>query len=135
MSNNLNLYKQSVMDMCKHKGWDTCSVEKVWLLLTEEIGELAGSIRRSNHCFRDKKRIKIEDELGDVFSYLFQIAGMLDIDLDKMWATNQHKSLNKHYINKPKDYYSSKRNDTRCQRYHQFNTNRTENRRMVYTET
>ena len=45
--NSLNMYKYSVMSMCKYKGWDSCSIEKVWLLLTEEIGELAGSIRTS----------------------------------------------------------------------------------------
>ena len=131
MENNLNLYKQSVMTMCKYKGWDTCSVEKVWLLLIEEIGELAGSIRRNNNYFKDKKKIKIEDELGDVFSYLFQIAGMLDIDLNKMWNTNQKKSLQKQYINKPKDNIFIKSNDPRCQIHSKYCSNRAENRRMV----
>tara|TARA_B110000977_G_scaffold74809_1_gene101069 strand:+ start:2870 stop:3121 length:252 start_codon:yes stop_codon:yes gene_type:complete len=81
------------------KGWHKASIEQVWLYLTEEIGELAGSIRRSKNQFRDDKRIKLEDEMGDVFSYLFQIAGMLDIDLEKMWINNQIKATKKIYNN------------------------------------
>ena len=126
---DLNEYKLKVMDICKYKGWDNCSVEKVWLLLTEEIGELAGSIRRHNNHFKDKKKVKIEDELGDVFSYLFQLAGILQIDLNKMWITNQSKSLNKQYY--PKEYNPFIKNEQRCSKYHQYEPNRTANRRMV----
>ena len=125
---DLNEYKVKVMDMCKYKGWDTCSLEKVWLLLTEEIGELAGSIRRTNNHFRDKKKIKVEDELGDVFSYLFQIAGILDIELNKMWTTNQSKSLQKKYY-KDNNYISN--NEQRCSKYYRYGANGTKNREMV----
>ena len=95
--NGLNEYKNVTMEMCRYKGWDHCTVEKVWLLLIEEIGEIAGSIRRYNNLFKDRKKVKIEDELGDVFSYLFQIAGILDIDLNQMWNSNHNKSINKKY--------------------------------------
>ena len=125
---SLNMYKYSIMSMCKYKGWDSCSIEKVWLLLTEEIGELAGSIRRKNNCFRDTKKIKIKDELGDVFSYLFQLAGMLDVDLDEMWKRNQNKSYNKTYFKDNNSYYT---NESKCRKYIKNNSNRTENSRMV----
>ena len=93
----LNNFKNQTRDLCVKKGWHKASVEQVWLYLIEEIGELAGSIRRSKNQFRDEKRIKLEDEMGDVFSYLFQLAGMLDIDLDAMWVKNQCKALKKNY--------------------------------------
>jgi len=128
----LNMYKNTIMDICKYKGWDTCSIEKVWLLLIEEIGELAGSIRRHNNIFRDKKKVKIEDELGDVFSYLFQIAGILDIDLNKMWEVNQNKSFNKKYF---KDNYSKYNNEQRCSKYSQNGSNRATYRSMVPNST
>ena len=121
---NLNNYKDNVMSICRYKGWDNCSVEKVWLLLTEEFGELAGSIRRHNNCFRDKKRVKIEDELGDVFSYLFQIAGILDIDLDQMWERNKTKSINKKYY---KENTSYNKNGYQCSKYIRYTPNRTTN--------
>ena len=126
---DLNEYKVKVMDMCRYKGWDSCSVEKVWLLLTEEIGELAGCIRRNQNFFKDKKKVtKIEDELGDVFSYLFQLAGILNIDLNQMWGNNQHKCLHKKYA---KDKNCSIKNEQRCSKYYRYGSNNTENRGMV----
>ena len=94
----LNAYKDSTQLLCCRKGWITPSVEKVWMLFIEEVGELAGSIRRVKKYFCDKKKASIEDELGDVFSYLFQLAFMLDIDLDVMWQKHQTKAYNKQYL-------------------------------------
>ena len=96
---DLNYFKHFTIDICKKKGWNNASIEQVWLFLTEEIGELAGSIRRSQNHFKDDRRIKLEDELGDVFSYLFQLSGMLDIDLNVMWCKNIQKAHNKTYNN------------------------------------
>jgi NTP pyrophosphatase (non-canonical NTP hydrolase) len=39
-------------------------------------------------------------ELGDVFSYLFQLAHMLDIDLDVMWELHKNKMVTKIYNKK-----------------------------------
>jgi len=36
--------------------------------------------------------------MGDVFSYLFQLAHMLNIDLDKMWDEHGKKMAHKKYI-------------------------------------
>ena len=36
-------------------------------------------------------------EMGDVFSYLFQLAYMLNIDLDEMWDLHRKKVQNKVY--------------------------------------
>ena len=125
---NLNEYKYKVLNVSKDKGWDHCSLEKVWLLLTEEIGELAGSIRRHSNTFKDKRRIKIEDELGDVFSYLFQLSGMLDIDLNQMWEKNITKSYSKKYKDNSQYYYSD---EYRRPKYIKSNSNRTTVRGMV----
>ena len=116
----LNSYRDAVMDVCNQKGWHISSIEQVWLLLTEEIGELAGAIRRQNNQFCDKKITKVEDELGDVFSYLFQIAGMLNIDLNAMWEHNIEKSLNKKYVGsqrKHNGFQVKKRNLRECKHF------------------
>lgn len=94
---SLNNFKQVTQQLCIQKGWHKASIEQVWLYLIEEIGELAGSIRRSKNQYRDERKVKIEDEMGDVFSYLFQLSSMLDIDLDEMWKKNQTKALKKIY--------------------------------------
>jgi len=88
--------------MCKEKGWDRTSVSTVWLLLTEEIGELASAIRQNSRIFKKSglkknRGIDIQSEMGDVFSYLFQLADMLNVDLDAMWASHRVKAMNRKY--------------------------------------
>lgn len=83
MSLSLNECKTATMEICKKKGWDRVPVENIWMYLTEEIGELASAIRRSTNQFSDRKKTNIEGEIMDVLSYLFQIAHIFDIDLDK----------------------------------------------------
>ena len=94
----LNSYRDMTREMCRFKGWDRASIEQVWLFFIEEVGELASAIRRGKRQYCDNKRVKIEDEMGDVFSYLFQIAAMANIDLDAMWHRNQIKAYNKTYL-------------------------------------
>lgn len=88
--------------LCRTKGWDKAPVSTVWLLFTEEIGELASAIRQYQRSFRKTglkkdKGIDIETEMGDVFSYLFQLAYMLNVDLDHMWSQHREKVASKFY--------------------------------------
>ena len=87
----LNTCKKETMNICRKKGWDKVPVENIWMYLTEEIGELASAIRRSTNQFSDRKKTSIEGEIMDVLSYLFQIADIFDIDLDK--AMENHLSV------------------------------------------
>ena len=82
----LNTYMKETLDVCRHKKWDSLSLETIWMFLTEEMGELASALRRTQvNQFTDRKKINVESELMDVLSYLFQIAYILNIDLDKTW--------------------------------------------------
>jgi len=94
---SLNVLKTEIISLCNKKGWLGPNIEQIWMYFTEEVGELAGAIRRQRNQFRDRKHVKIESEMGDVFSYLFQLAYMLNIDLDKMWLNQKAKILNKRY--------------------------------------
>lgn len=99
---SLNDYKESTMLMCKQKGWDRANIPTVWLLFTEEVGELASAIRQYTRTFKKRalkkeRGIDVQSEMGDVFSYLFQLASMLDIDLDEMWVNHQMKAIEKNY--------------------------------------
>ena len=102
---NLNAYKTQTTDLCIRKGWDKSNILLVWLLFMEEIGELASAIRHHTKHFR-KTNIKkgngidVVMEMGDVFNYLFQIAGILDIDLEDMWKKQMVKANAKTYSNK-----------------------------------
>ena len=100
---SLNYYKAETEKVCKMKGWDRAEINTVWLLLSEEFGELASAIRQSKITFKKTnmkkdKGVDIMMEMGDVFSYLFQLAHMLNIDLDKMWDEHGKKMAHKKYI-------------------------------------
>lgn len=99
---NLNSYKECTNNLCRTKGWDKANVSTVWLLLTEEIGELASAIRQYQRTYRKQNLKKergtdVQMEMGDVFSYLFQLAAMLDVDLDEMWYKHQQKVSQRNY--------------------------------------
>jgi len=88
--------------MCQQKGWDKAPISIVWMLLNEEMGELASSIRQKKQIYRKTglKKDRGTDvvmEMGDVFSYLFQLAHMLEVDLDEMWQLHQQKVKTKMY--------------------------------------
>lgn len=99
---SLNDYKLETYELCQRKGWNNDNIYLVWLLFMEEIGELASAIRHYKRRY-PKNNIKkgngidVVMEMGDVFNYLFQIAGMLDIDLEDMWEKQMHKANNKTY--------------------------------------
>jgi|UniRef100_A0AB38ZMA4 NTP pyrophosphatase (non-canonical NTP hydrolase) len=98
----LNYYKQETEKVCRSKGWDRAAIDTVWLLLTEEFGELASAIRQHKRTFKKTNLKKdrgtdVMMEMGDVFSYLFQLAHMLNVDLDKMWEEHNTKMIGKKY--------------------------------------
>ena len=95
----MNSYKYETASICRSKGWDRAPIEMVWLLFTEEVGELASAIRNYKRMYVKHQRRKqdIILEMGDVFSYLFQMAYMLDIDLDQMWKMHMAKMVTKNY--------------------------------------
>ena len=100
---SLNFYKNETEKTCKEKGWDRAEIDTVWLLLSEEFGELASAIRQNKKTFKKvhlkkSKGTDIMIEMGDVFSYLFQLAHMLDVDLDEMWKEHSKKMKHKKYI-------------------------------------
>ena len=88
--------------MCQQKGWDKAPISIVWMLLGEEMGELASSIRQNHRIYKKTglkkdQGVDITMEMGDVFSYLFQLASMLNVDLDTMWELHRQKVQTKVY--------------------------------------
>ena len=102
--NKLNDYRDYTTSICKNKGWDRVPVSTVWLLFTEEVGELASAIRQQQRTFtktglKKNRGIDVQMEMADVFSYLFQLASMLNVDLDEMWEKHRAKITNRKYNN------------------------------------
>lgn len=94
----MNYYKDQIKVLCERKGWDKIPVDTVWLLFTEEIGELASAIRQNKKIFAKRATQDVVLEMGDVFSYLFQLANMLDVDLDVMWELHREKMNKRNYF-------------------------------------
>ena len=101
-TSSMNKYRDETAKICKMKGWDKAPISVVWMLLNEEMGELASSIRQTRLIYKKTglkkdKGIDVVMEMGDVFSYLFQLAHMLNIDMDTMWELHRQKVQTKVY--------------------------------------
>lgn len=116
----LNSFRDETIELCIQKRWDKSDILMVWLLFMEEIGELASAIRHLKNQYpkpnlKKGNGIDVVMEMGDVFSYLFQIAGMLGIDLDDMWNRQMNKAKNKTYPNNNNAVHRFKnRHQRRC---------------------
>jgi NTP pyrophosphatase (non-canonical NTP hydrolase) len=77
---------QRYMDeICKERGWTKDSYAEKFLLFTEEVGELAKAIRKTQGLYQEKakqKHLELEEEFADVLSYLLDLANYFQIDLE-----------------------------------------------------
>jgi NTP pyrophosphatase (non-canonical NTP hydrolase) len=77
---------QHYMDeTCKERGWTKDNYAEKFLLFTEEVGELAKAIRKTQGLYQEKarpKRVGLEEEFADVLSYLLDLANCFQVDLE-----------------------------------------------------
>ena len=85
--------QQHLDKVCKEKGWDKNSIPEVYLLLNEEIGELAKAIRKTTG-FKGEAKPETNDnlveEFADVLNYLLELANRFDVDLTEAYF-KKHK--------------------------------------------
>lgn len=67
--------------ICQERGWDKNTDLEMFLLLAEEVGELADAIRQ-HEAGTLTDRWALEEEFADVLSYLIDLANHFEIDLD-----------------------------------------------------
>lgn len=83
-------------EFCIEKGWDKNSVTQVFLLFTEEVGELAKAIRKTTG-FKGEATPETKDnlieEFADVLNYLLELANRFDVDLES--AYRKKNAINK----------------------------------------
>jgi NTP pyrophosphatase (non-canonical NTP hydrolase) len=87
-------------DTCKQQGWDQNSVTQVFLLFSEEVGELAKAIRQETGFKGEKKpdnKDNLVEEFADVLNYLMELANRFDIDLTDAY-------FQKHRINNTRQW-------------------------------
>ena len=87
------------------RGWNRASELEIFLLFSEEVGEFAKAFRRFRRLFAERvtedrsadcdsvdlgpAREEMAEELADVFSYLLDLAGRLEIDLEQAFIAKE----------------------------------------------
>jgi len=87
---NLQDLQDYILTVCRKNGWDKADSSEKFMLLSEEVGELAKAIRKYEKIFVEKggnfseKELKksIAYELADILSYLLDIANYYEINLE-----------------------------------------------------
>ncbi|MBO0789577.1 MAG: RS21-C6 protein [Ktedonobacteraceae bacterium] len=84
---------QRYMDeICQERGWTKDTYAEKFLLFSEEIGELAKAIRKTQGLYQEQakqKRIELEEEFADVFSYLLDLANCFQVDLEAAFRAKE----------------------------------------------
>lgn len=96
--NTLQEVQQYIKDVIEIRGFANQEIEKTMLLLLEEVGELAKSIRKSaTNMSIDENKINhydtIETEVADVFIVLSSVCNKLDIDLYKAIKDKEEENI------------------------------------------
>ena len=71
----------------EERGWDKNNYLEIFLLLSEEFGELAKAIRNHAGLYTEKakngNKYELEEEFADVLNYIFDLANCFNIDLEE----------------------------------------------------
>lgn len=71
----------------EERDWDKNNYLEIFLLLSEEIGELAKAVRNYAGLYTEKNtgknKFELEEEFADVLNYLFDLANCFNIDLEE----------------------------------------------------
>ncbi len=93
---SLPLLQNYVAEKCKERGFDKAEDLETYLLLSEEIGEMAKAIRKRRKLFTVsddtgdcKAQEQLAEEMADVLSYLLELANRFGIDLEKAFRDKE----------------------------------------------
>ena len=88
-------FQQYVRNLVKERGFENDNIPEIFMLLSEEIGEMAKAARRRINMKTDDNSHKpdLELEIADVFIYLLDICNRFDVDMEK--AFRDKEEINK----------------------------------------
>ncbi len=75
-----------IKKIAEERSWDKNNHLEIFLLLSEELGELAKAIRNKTGLYTEKNKInndELELEFADVLNYILDLANCFNIDLEK----------------------------------------------------
>lgn len=110
-SATLSQWQAYMAQMVSARGWDSASDLEIFLLFSEEVGEFAKAFRRFRRLFTERvtedraagmdsvdlgpARGEMAEELADVLSYLLDLAGRLEIDLEAAFVAKEKVNRNR----------------------------------------
>ena len=104
---NVNEMRKYLDDFAKRRGWSEYRTPKnLCMALTVEVGELVEIFQWMNNqqsllVKNDEKRMQhIQEEMADVLSYLIQLSGVLNVDLEEAFWEKTKKNEEKYPISK-----------------------------------
>jgi len=86
--------QQYVAEMARQRGFDDETVAQKFMLLGEEVGELARAARKSAgiKVANDTAKAELGSEAADVLFVLLNICNKLDVDLEAAFKTKEAKN-------------------------------------------
>ncbi|SRR6266487_228042 len=80
--------QEHIKQICAERGWNKNSITEIYLLFSEEVGELAKGIRNvtglKGHPTEDARQ-NLEEEFADVLMYLMDLANYFQVDLEHVY--------------------------------------------------
>lgn len=91
-----------INDMLEIRGFDRQTPQDIMLFLTEEMGELAKEIKKSEKykIDLDKKEnseIDVDGEIADVFIYILSMCRVMNIDLLEAFKNKEEKNCKREW--------------------------------------
>lgn len=101
-SNTLQEVQRYIKEVIRIRGFANQEIEKTMLLLLEEVGELAKSIRKNATSMSiDKTKLShydtIESEVADVFIVLNSVCNKLNIDLYQALKDKEEENMKREW--------------------------------------
>lgn len=104
IKNNFSLsdLQKYVKEMVVKRGFQDETIPEIFMLLTEEIGELAKAARKANgmKCDSNSKVKELSHEFADVLNYLAILANKFDINLEQAFKEKERINNNRVWSNK-----------------------------------
>lgn len=101
---DLQIYQDA---LCKERGWDKSDDLEVFLLFSEEVGELAKAIRNKKSLYIEKGKEKpnaqqeLEAEFADVLGYLLELANHFEVDLSQAFRAKEEINAQREWKDNP----------------------------------
>ena|SRR4030095_6979808 len=90
--------QQYIKEICKERGWDKNNYLEIFLLFTEEVGELAKAMRKQANLYNEQEKnntFHLAEEFADVFSYLLDLANYFDINIEQAFRDKDKINANR----------------------------------------